>query len=105
MTSEKIIASDAEELNKLAAAKFIFLAREAIKKTGQFTVALSGGSTPKSLYRLLATDKFRALIDWSKVFFFFGDERSVLPDDAESNFRMADENILQPYREAGIRVL
>lgn len=96
MTSEKIIANDADELNKLAAAKFVFIAREAIKKKGRFSVALAGGWTPKGLYRLLATEKFRALIDWTKVFFFFGDERSVLPDDAESNFRMANESLLKP---------
>lgn len=98
LTSEKIIASSTEELNKLAAAKFISLAREAILKKGKFTVALSGGSTPKALYKLLASEKFRALIDWNRVFFFFGDERNVLPDDEESNFRMADESILQPLR-------
>jgi len=96
LTSEKIIAKDADELNKLAAAKFISIAREAIKKRGKFTFALSGGSTPKSLYRLLTGDKFRSLLDWTKVFFFFGDERDVLPDDAESNFRMANESILEP---------
>ncbi|MDQ6788610.1 MAG: 6-phosphogluconolactonase [Acidobacteriota bacterium] len=100
LTSEKIIAHDAEELNKLAAAKFIFIARDSIKKGGTFSVALAGGSTPKSLYRLLTTDKFRSLIDWTRVFFFFGDERNVLPDDEESNFRMADESILKPLEIA-----
>ncbi len=96
MTSEKIIAKNTGELNKLAAAKFISIAREAIKKRGKFTVALAGGSTPKGLYQLLAAGKFRALVDWTKVYFFFGDERNVLPDDDKSNFRMANENILQP---------
>ncbi len=96
MTSEKIIASDTAELNKLAAAKFVSIARDAIKKKGKFSVALAGGSTPKGLYRLLATDKFRTLVDWTKVFFFFGDERNVLPDDEESNFRTANENLLKP---------
>lgn len=96
ITSEKIIARDADELNKLAAAKFVSVAREAIKKRGRFSVALAGGSTPRALYRLLASDKFRSLIDWTAVFFFFGDERDVLPGDAESNFRTADENLLKP---------
>lgn len=96
LTSEKIIASDAEELNKLAAAKFVSVAREAIKKRGKISVALAGGSTPKGLYQLLATDKFRSLIDWARIFFFFGDERNVLPDDAESNFKMANESLLKP---------
>jgi len=96
LTSEKIIADDADELNKIAAAKFVSIAREAIKKRGKFSVALAGGSTPKGLYQLLADEKFRSLIDWTKAFFFFGDERNVLPDDAESNFRMANENLLKP---------
>ncbi len=96
LKSEKIIASDTGELNKLAAAKFVSIARDAIKKRGKFTVALAGGSTPKGLYSLLATDKFRALVDWTRVFFFLGDERNVLPDDAESNFRMANESLLKP---------
>lgn len=96
LTSEKIIASDTDELNKLAAAKFVSIARDAIKKNGKFSVALAGGSTPRGLYRLLATDKFRPLIDWTKVYFFFGDERNVLPDDEESNFRMANESLLKP---------
>ena len=98
LTSEKIIASDGEELNKLAAAKFVSVAREAILKRGKFTVALAGGSTPAGLYKLLATKKFRALVDWTKIYFFFGDERNVLPDDAESNFRTANENLLQPLK-------
>lgn len=96
MTSEKIIAADAEELNKLAAAKFVSLARDAITKKGKFTIALAGGSTPKGLYKLLATAKFRALLDWSKVYFFFGDERMVSSVADESNYRMANENLLQP---------
>ncbi len=96
MTSEKIIASDADELNKLAAAKFVSLGRDAIKKRGKFSVALAGGSTPQSLYRLLGSEKFRELVEWTKIYFFFGDERNVLPNDDESNFRTANENLLKP---------
>ncbi|HXG85080.1 MAG TPA: 6-phosphogluconolactonase [Pyrinomonadaceae bacterium] len=96
LTSEKIIAKSTDELNKLAATKFIFIARDAIKRKGKFSVALAGGSTPKSLYRLLTTEKFHALVDWTKVFFFFGDERNVLPTDEESNFKMANESLLKP---------
>lgn len=98
LTSEKIIAKDDAEFYKLAAAKFISLARAAIKKSGKFSVALAGGSTPKELYKLLATEKFRALVDWTKIYFFFGDERNVSPDDAESNYRMANENLLEPLK-------
>ncbi|MEP6902427.1 MAG: 6-phosphogluconolactonase [Actinomycetota bacterium] len=87
-----------EELNNFAAEKFVEIANHSIEKRGQFTVALAGGSTPKLLYRSLASDEFKAKIDWTRVFFFFGDERNVLPDDAESNFRMANENLLQPLQ-------
>lgn len=85
-----------EELNSFAAEKFVEIAAEAISECGRFTVALSGGSTPKSLFKLLSGEKFKDRIDWSKVFFFFGDERNVSPDDAESNFRMAHENLFAP---------
>lgn len=61
-------------------------------------MALAGGSTPKSLYQLLASDKFKDQIDWRKVFFFFGDERNVPPDSKKSNYRMANENLLQPLQ-------
>lgn len=85
-----------EELNNFAAEKFVEMANEAIEKRGKFAVALAGGSTPKSLYKLLSSEKFKAIIDWSKFFFFFGDERDVALDDNESNFRMAHENLFAP---------
>src|SRR5687767_9109475 len=87
-----------DELNNFAAEWFVEISREAIERRGQFTVALAGGSTPKALYRLLTSDKFRAKVDWSKVYFFFGDERHVPPDDPDSNFRMANENLFQPLK-------
>ncbi len=87
-----------EELNNFAARKFVEIGGEAIETRNQFTVALAGGSTPKSLYQLLASDEFKNKIDWNSVFFFFGDERNVLPDDAESNFRMANENLFRPLK-------
>ncbi len=93
-----IIAKDADELNKIAAEKFISIAQNALEKKDKFTVALAGGSTPKSLYNLLASDEFRSQIDWRKVFFFFGDERNVSLNDEESNFRMANENLLKPLQ-------
>lgn len=86
------------DLNNFAAEKFVEFANEAIEKRGTFTVALAGGSTPKSLYKLLAGEKFRNKIDWSKVYFFFGDERNVLPDNDESNFKMASENLFAPLK-------
>jgi len=76
------------ELFQAAAAEFTRLAADAVRGTGRFTVALSGGSTPKTLYSRLATDKSLA-IPWDKVCFFFGDERHVPPDHTDSNYHMA----------------
>jgi 6-phosphogluconolactonase len=92
------IFPDIEELNNFAAEKFVEIAKEAIEKRGQFTVALAGGSTPKALYELLASDRFKNNIDWSRVYFFFGDERHVPPDDPLSNFRMANESLFEPLK-------
>jgi 6-phosphogluconolactonase len=90
---EIVIAKNLGELSKLGADKIVSLANAAIGKNGRFTVALAGGSTPKSLYRLLAGTEFKDKIDWRRVFFFFGEERDVSPTDPESNFRMAKENL------------
>src|SRR5262249_32986322 len=67
-----------------------YLAAQAVQIRGRFTTALSGGSTPKSLYSLLASGAVPNL-PWEKLFFFFGDERFVPPDHPESNYRMARE--------------
>jgi 6-phosphogluconolactonase len=64
-------------------------AQEAITGKGRFDFVLSGGSSPKKLFELLASESYRDKIDWSKVFFFFGDERYVPLDDPQSNYLMA----------------
>lgn len=92
------IFSSFEELNVFAAEKTVEIAKESIEKNGRFSVCLAGGSTPKSLYQLLASDEFIEKIDWKKVYFFFGDERNVLPDDKESNFKMANLSLLEPLK-------
>ncbi len=58
---------------------------------GDFNIALAGGSTPKRLYQILASSPYREQMPWSRLRFFFGDERSVGPDHADSNYRMAKE--------------
>jgi 6-phosphogluconolactonase len=85
------ILKTAAELFETAAAMFAAQAAEAVRTNGRFTVALSGGSTPKTLYALLAT---KPGIPWDKVYFFWGDERHVPPDDPESNYRMVNEALL-----------
>lgn len=84
----------AEALYQGAAERWILAAREAIRQTGAFHVALSGGSTPKGLYQLLASDPYASRIDWSRVHVYFGDERCVPMDHPESNYRMAREALL-----------
>ncbi len=80
----------AKEVAIIIAAK----AEEASKKGRPLTIALSGGSTPKALYRLLATPPFREGICWESVHLFFGDERCVGPRNEESNFRMVMLSLL-----------
>jgi 6-phosphogluconolactonase len=82
-----------QELFQAAAEEFCSLGSKAIEARGKFTVALSGGSTPRGLHQELATN-FAPRLDWSKVFFFWGDERHVPPDSPESNYRMAKETLL-----------
>ncbi len=62
--------------------------------TGAFRVSLSGGSTPKTLYTLLASDEFRGRFPWARVFWYWGDERFVPYDHPESNYRMTREAML-----------
>jgi 6-phosphogluconolactonase len=78
----------------LAARYFVQAARHAIEQDDQFTVALSGGSTPKALYTLLAQSPYRDQVDWSKVHFFWGDERNVSTDNADSNQKMTYDALL-----------
>jgi 6-phosphogluconolactonase len=82
-----------QELFQATAEKFCSLGSRALQDHGKFTVALSGGSTPRGLHQELATH-FAPRLDWSKVFFFWGDERHVPPDSPESNYRMAKETLL-----------
>jgi|ERR1044071_914866 6-phosphogluconolactonase len=89
-----LIFDSPDEVTQAAAARFVELGQAAIAERGRFTVALSGGSTPKRVYELLASESYREQLEWSKVHIFFGDERCVPPDDAESNYRMANEALL-----------
>ena len=95
MTKPKaIICRDVEDLSRKGAEQFVAAARQAIAAQGRFSVALSGGSTPKGLYLLLATPEFASRIDWTQVHLFWGDERCVPPDHPESNFRMVKDALL-----------
>jgi len=82
------VLADRPALFEAAVTEFVRIVQAAIQGAGRFTVALSGGSTPRSFYSLLAE---KTDVPWNKIFFFFGDERHVPPDDPDSNFRMAGE--------------
>jgi 6-phosphogluconolactonase len=82
-----------QELFEAAAEEVVRAANQAVTERGRFTIALSGGSTPKNLYTLLATNA-RTSLPWDRMYFFWSDERHVPPDDPESNYRMAEEAIL-----------
>ncbi len=88
------IFETAEKVARAAAQHLIEIGKSAIESHGRFNVALAGGSTPKRVYELLASEEFAASVEWSRTHIFFGDERCVPPDDAESNFRMAQEALL-----------
>jgi 6-phosphogluconolactonase len=95
MKREIRIVHDTAELARAGACEFARLASEAVHTKDLFTVALSGGSTPKNLYSLLASDEsYRAELPWNRMHFFWSDERHVPPDDPDSNYRMANEALL-----------
>src|SRR5688572_5618305 len=90
------ILSNSKELAQAAAEYLVRQSVKAVAEKGSFTVALSGGSTPKALYELLANpnEPFRKQIPWPSIHFFWSDERHVPPDHPDSNYRMANEVML-----------
>lgn len=94
MVTDVVVFTNSEQLSHAAARYVVQVANEAIARYGRFTLALSGGSTPKKLYGLLALSPYRDQIDWSKAEIFWSDERNVPADDPESNYRLAREVML-----------
>jgi 6-phosphogluconolactonase len=88
-----IVLNDAAELYVRAAEETAHIAGESVCTHGEFTLCLSGGSTPAATYDLLAT-RFNLSVDWKEVQFFWGDERCVPPEHPESNFAMARRTML-----------
>lgn len=87
-----MVVSDVGGLNQAAVNEIALVAEAAIREHGRFTISLSGGNTPRGVYSLLAEQQ-KEKFPWAKTFFFFGDERSVPPDHADSNYRMANESL------------
>src|SRR5688500_12218373 len=99
------VLPDPAAVARAAAEHVVNSSRHAIERQGFFTLALSGGSTPKALYQLLAAEPYASQVHWAGVEVYFGDERAVPPGHAESNYRMAEEALLDhvPIPEKNIR--
>lgn len=93
-----------QELIKTMADYFVIVARNAIAARGEFNVALSGGSSPKKLYELLASPEYKQQVAWDKVNFFFGDERYVPANDLENNSAMVKRAILDPLNISASKI-
>lgn len=90
------VAQDIQQWAHDTAAYICSASQQAIQSHGRFLVALSGGSTPKTLYQTLTSPEWKGRFVWPKIKFLFGDERCVPPDHQESNFRMAQATLFQP---------
>ncbi len=91
-----LVSSDLDELYQRCADALTSLGAESISAAGQFTLVLSGGSTPGKLYELLTSTPYRERLAWDRVHLFWGDERCVPPEHAESNFRLVQEELITP---------
>ena len=88
------VYSDAQQLSQAAAKWIAGLIAETLKVQDRFTIALSGGSTPKLLHKILAAAPYKDQIDWSKMHIFWGDERAVPFEDDRNNAKMAYDTLL-----------
>jgi 6-phosphogluconolactonase len=88
------ISKNADTFNTEVADWLVQYINETLQQQSRFTIALSGGSTPKKLHELLASDSYKNKIDWSKLHFFWGDERDVPFEDERNNAKMAFDTLL-----------
>lgn len=102
--NEFVIVPDVDGLAREAAARLVGLAAEAVAARGRFVVALSGGSTPRPTYGLLAGEPLADQADWPYVHVLWGDERCVPPNHPSSNYRMARETLLDEVSIPGENV-
>src|SRR5262249_11870409 len=91
---EIIVCDDGPAVSRRAADLLALAAQAASTQNGRFTTALSGGSTPKGLYTLVAQEPYRSRIPWTLVHVFWGDERCVPSDHPDSNYRLAHDALL-----------
>ena len=90
------VLPDESHLAEAAADRFVGIVEATLRYRQVADVALAGGSTPRAMNALLAASPRRSHVLWDRVRFFFGDERSVPPDDADSNYRMTRETLFEP---------
>ena len=93
-----------QELIKALADYFVKISEDSISSHGVFNVVLSGGSSPKRLYELLASTEFSHQVKWDKVNFFFGDERHVPSDDPENNALMVKKALFEPLNISSSKI-
>lgn len=98
-----VVAQTARSWERAAAEEVVAALAAAVTENGRATMALAGGSTPRPVYRRLAT-RLRKNVAWDKVEIFFGDERCVPPESEESNFHMARESLIEPLKLSSARV-
>jgi 6-phosphogluconolactonase len=91
---EIVVLPDLDQVAQEAARRWVEIAQGAVAERGSFSVALSGGSTPRTLYKLLAGEPWRSQAPWESTYVFWGDERRVPSTDPQSNYRMARETLL-----------
>ena len=91
----KVMVLDEGAVAKTAAASIEELARERVAESGRFNIALSGGSTPREVYELLANTRNFPDMPWDKTYLFWGDERMVKPDHPDSNYKMVFDALLK----------
>ena len=105
MSESVEVYADGAALAEAVAEQIVTLAWSAITARGRFSIGLSGGSTPRGLFELLAHESYASRLDWSRVHVFWGDERCVPPDDPESNYGMAREALLKyvPLPDENVR--
>ena len=98
------IYPDIATLSHDAAQHIVRIANESIATYGRFTMALSGGTTPRKTYELLGSEPYSRQINWTLVHIFWGDERSVPPESPDSNYRMAHEILLSKIPVPAVQV-
>ena len=93
-TPEINVLPTPRDVAREAAERVVRIGEESIALSRRFSLVLSGGSTPRVLYEMLAREPYAARLEWARVEVFFADERAVPPDDPDSNYRLARETLL-----------